>query len=577
MDGDDVLSTAYSENLINRPLPEFDEIRNNPAFNNLPTPEGGKQGGVGFNSDDGASDVIFFDAGFSYDPDREDDEMSYLWDFGDGTTGNGETIEHQFTDIPAEKFFEVTLTVKDERDGSIFTEDTLKVWLGNSAPDVKFYITDSFDTSNILNDDFGADVWYGDTLKLISDVTDPENDRIIDYEWSFAEKGKQPQTSAGTDVVDFTAGVDHLYRDVEDSVPVMPPYNSNPVEYIITLTATDSNFNTGMYTLNVTVFPYAMEDFVTQVKLGTSILDATVTLVWRGKPDEAAPAKQYISSSKPVFVHIDSTDSPQPTLWDQGGIGLVYDIRSVGCQLQNGQEGFITAEIKVPILTSDLEALGDSYSLQDGLRLEYYDEIEKRFIAVEDSHVEADGGVKYVVGEVEHFSIYAAIVDPIYNREPSIQPDLSVEEITFSRSPAQNGQDVEVRAVIKNLGKINAKNVAVKIFDGDDLIGDQRIDVIRASGGEVIIQETFTVSMFNPDQQFEEHSIQVYVNKNGAIYEGYGNDKNNEAQALLVVTTIQTTTPSFESSFMMVAASVMMVVLGSMGAVKRTYRKKEEE
>ena len=580
VDDDENPPIAYSERLINRPLPEFDHIRGVPKYQNLPNPEGGKQGGVGFNADDGMSDVILFDGSYSYDPDRAHEDFIYVWDFGDGSAPEyGDVVEHQYTDIPQEKFFEVTLTVKDEEDSSISTVDTLYVWLGNSAPEVRFDITDSFDTSHILNDEFGADVFYGDTLKLISDITDPENDPIDSYEWTFAERGKDPLTTAFSDVVDFTVGVHHLYRDKEDNVPVMPPYNSEPVVYTITLTATDSNLNVGSYSMNVTVFPYAMFDFESQVKLGSTLLDATVNLIWRGIDDEAAPSKQYISPSKPVFVHIDPTDSPDPNLPNRGGIGLVYDIRAVGCRLQNGEEGFINAEISLPILTTDLEAMGDSFALADGLRLEYYDEIEKRFIVVPNSHVMADGGVKYVVGEVDHFSIYSAIVDPIYINDPEVQPDLSVQNIVFSRAPAQNGQEVEVRAHIKNTGLVNAKNVDVKIYDGDDLIGDQRIDIVKAGGDKymVMVKETFTVTMLNQEQQFENHNIKVYVNKQRAINEGSQNYKNNEGSKLLVVTTVQVTTTSFESTSLMMVVSVLTVVGASMVMFQRNGRKRREE
>ncbi len=255
----------------------------------------------------------------------------------------------------------------------------------------------------------------------------------------------------------------------------------------------------------------------------------------------------------------------------------MYDLRAVGSRLQNGEEGFITAEISLPILTYDLEAIGDSFSLQDDLRLEYYNEIEKRFFEVPDSHVMADGGVKYVVGDVDHFSIYTAIVDSIYTRDPEVQPDLSVFEIVFSRSPSQNGQEVEVRATIKNTGKISARNVDVKIYDGDDLIGDQYIDMVGASGGTVVISETFTVAMLDPTATFENHYIKVFVNKQHAINEGSQNYKNNEGSELLVVTTVQTTTPSFESTSFMMVISVLMVVGASMVVLQKGSRKREEE
>jgi hypothetical protein len=140
-----------------------------------------------------------------------------------------------------------------------------------------------------------------------------------------------------------------------------------------------------------------------------------------------------------------------------------------------------------------------------------------------------------MIGEVDHVGgIYTTIVDHICP-PIDVQPDLSVFKIEFSRSPALNGQEVEIRAHIKNTGMINPKNVDVKIYDGDDLIGDQRIDVVRASGDGVIVTETFIAAMDDPDLPFEIHTIKVFVNKQRAINEGGQNYKNNEASEGLVV------------------------------------------
>ena len=569
--------TAFSNRLITRPVHEFMEIRGNPLYNNLPNPEGGRQGGIGFDSEDGLSDVIRFNAGYSYDPDRFDSEPTYTWKLGDGQTRHGKTLEYQYDEIPLEKFFEVTLEVKDEH--GAFTTDTLKVWLGNSPPVVKFDITPSFDTSDILNDEFGAEVFYGDTILLISDVTDPEGDRIVMYEWSFGVKGQIPHTFATGETIDFRVGFQHLWRDKEGNTPVMPAYNTNPVVYTITLTAADDKGNEASFSLDVTVHPYANAEFVTPVRLGATLLDATVDLVWRGFVDEAAPGIAYVSPEKPVFVRIEPTTSPDPTLANRGGVGLVYNIRAQGVHLQNGNEGFISAEISIPILTSDLEAIGDAFSLQDDLRLQRYDETQKRFFVVEGSRVISDGGVKFVVGEVDHFSLFTAIVDSIYNpanpNYENVLPDLSVFEIKFSRSPAQNGQEVEIRATIRNTGKINAKNVEVKFFDGDDLVGDLRIDSIPASGGTVVVTGTFIVTMLNPELISERHEIEVHVNKMRAIKES--NYRNNVGSEILDVTQMQSTTPSFESTSMMLVVSAAAVVGASMAVVTKGIRRKEEE
>ncbi len=586
VDDDIIKGTAYSKTLVQRPEPEFDEIRGNTAYMNLPNPEGGDQGGVGFSKTEKKSDTIKFDASYSYDPDRIDEDMTFIWDFGDGETGNGVTVEHEYTEVPSEKFYQVILTVKDDRDDLLVSTDYLYVWLGNAPPIVRFNITNAFDIHTRINNDFGAEVYYGDELFLVQDVRDPEGDTIESFDWTFEVKtpGWDLTTTTDGDTVEFTVGKDHLYYDTEKDEnkvdqPVMPPFGSNPVEYVITLVAEDDNGNQGSYSLNVTVYPYATAEFKSVVRLGQTLLEATVNLVYRGKPEDAAESSTLITPEHPVYVHINEVTSPDPNLENRGGIGKVFEIETVGCRLQNNEEGFIQAEIRIPILTSDLDAIGDSNALEDDVKLEVYDEKQKRFFVVDNSIVETEKSVKYVTGTVDHFSIFTAIVDSIYNTSNDkyydVLPDLSVTKIQFSRAPAQNGQEVEVRAYIKNSGKINAQNVDVKLYDGDDLIGDQRIDVVKAGGTVVVVKEIFTVSMIDPTQQFENHYIKVFVNKQRAINEGPQNYNNNDNQELLVVTTMQTTTPSFGATSMMMVMSAAMVVGGSM-AVLRTSRKKRE-
>jgi PKD repeat protein len=55
---------------------------------------------------------IAFDASNSSDPDG-DDIGSYEWDFGDGTNGNGVSVEHTYSSIGN---YTVTLTVTDSQD-----------------------------------------------------------------------------------------------------------------------------------------------------------------------------------------------------------------------------------------------------------------------------------------------------------------------------------------------------------------------------------------------------------------------------------------------------------------------------
>ena len=53
---------------------------------------------------------IYFDASNSYDPDG--DIISYAWDFKDGNTGSGETLNHTFSSIGS---YKVELTVTDDK------------------------------------------------------------------------------------------------------------------------------------------------------------------------------------------------------------------------------------------------------------------------------------------------------------------------------------------------------------------------------------------------------------------------------------------------------------------------------
>ena len=64
---------------------------------------------------------VTFDASASYDPDGI--ITTYYWDFGDGTNGNGLSLDHTYTSVGT---FYVTLTVTDD-DNETVTSDTKTV------------------------------------------------------------------------------------------------------------------------------------------------------------------------------------------------------------------------------------------------------------------------------------------------------------------------------------------------------------------------------------------------------------------------------------------------------------------
>jgi len=539
----DLGDNSYSRHVIQNPPVDFQQIKGNYAFNNLPQPVGGEQGGIQLNTE------IHFNADLSFDPDAGDDTLTYKWFFGDGTTMDGKTVTYAYTgDLPLEGYFRVTLRVTDEHDA--FSEDTMLIWIGNMAPDADFIVTSAFDTSTPISDENDGvvngfiDVFYGDRITFLERSTDEEND-FLTFQWEFQCKSTKYTIEIVGDTVSGVVGEDFLYEGLDGFDPIIPV---TVLDYTVTLLVSDGvSISEMSYTIRV--HPYAVADFDKQVKMGSSLLEATVTLTWRGFPEEAAPHPSFISLSRPVFVYIDETAiSPDPLLGEKGGIGAVYGISSVGCKLQNGDEGFIEAVISLPILVTDIITIGDSFVLQEDLRLEYFNEMEERFTVVEGSYVNAQGGMKYVVGTVDHFSIFTVIVDSVYNESnvnyESRLPDLSVYNLDLSRSPVLHGQETGIHARIRNVGITHARNVGVNFYDGEDLIGEETISVVNASGEWVDVKATFTVIMFDPKISFENHIIRVFVNELLDINESPQKFTNNVKQELLVAVSTMNQPPT---------------------------------
>lgn len=104
------------------------------------------------------SEQLILDGSGSYDPDG--DVLSYTWDFGDGSTGSGIIVSHQYD----EGIYTAILTVSD---GSLSDSDTAEVTIvveNNPPMDLQL----SGDTSGSVDE----------TLQFSAVATDPDGDLI---------------------------------------------------------------------------------------------------------------------------------------------------------------------------------------------------------------------------------------------------------------------------------------------------------------------------------------------------------------------------------------------------------------
>jgi len=140
-------------------------------------------------------DEVLFDASGSRDADGE--IIHYRWDFGDGSTGEGETARHVFSQPGT---YRATLTATDDS-GSICATANDSVDIFVNAPPVA---------------DAGGDreVWIGgahDALLLDGSASSDPDGKALSYAWRIGEEGSEfgervryPLSQAGTHEVELT-------------------------------------------------------------------------------------------------------------------------------------------------------------------------------------------------------------------------------------------------------------------------------------------------------------------------------------------------------------------------------------
>ena len=143
--------------------------------------------------------------------------MQYNWDFGDGSTDTGSTVEHTF---PSAGSYTVTLTIQDENKTSATTTQTITLDSsagGNQPPTAHLTISSSPMGKAPLLVTFDA-----------SESSDPENSSLT-YYWDFGDgttETGEPLTRhqysiAGTYTAKVTVTDDQGVSDTVSSQPIM--------------------------------------------------------------------------------------------------------------------------------------------------------------------------------------------------------------------------------------------------------------------------------------------------------------------------------------------------------------------
>jgi PKD repeat protein len=114
-------------------------------------------------------DTVFFNASQTV-PAPGTEIVSYSWDFGDGATGSGLTVSHEY-DIAAE--YRVTLTVRDNRGASNSTSQPLTV--SESGPTASFTFSPTEPSAN-------STVFFNASASFASSGRE-----IVSYRWNFGD------------------------------------------------------------------------------------------------------------------------------------------------------------------------------------------------------------------------------------------------------------------------------------------------------------------------------------------------------------------------------------------------------
>lgn len=191
-----LVAPAGTPNANNNPIPSFTIL---PAVANI-------------------GQTVTFDASATTDEGQPcGSKCTYLWDFGDFTTGSGITATKSYT-LP--QSYTITLTVQDDRGGVASTQRTLTI-SGPTAPVANFTITPASPTA-------GTAVTFNASSSTVGTGA-----TITQYAWDFGD-GSATVTTA---------------------MPAVQKTYGAAGSYLVTLTVTDSLGRTAIRSSTVTIAP----------------------------------------------------------------------------------------------------------------------------------------------------------------------------------------------------------------------------------------------------------------------------------------------------------------------------------
>jgi PKD repeat protein len=156
--------------------------------------------------------VVNMDGSSSSDPDGSIE--NYLWDFGDGSTGNGVTATKTFNNAGT---FTVTLTVTDDNGASASISNEVTVTSTNVSPLASFTASPTSGEAPL-------------TVNVDASVSSDPDGTIVQYNWDFG-------------------------NGITDNKKVASVTYNNAGSYTITLVVTDNDGGTGTISLQIEVSP----------------------------------------------------------------------------------------------------------------------------------------------------------------------------------------------------------------------------------------------------------------------------------------------------------------------------------